>query len=279
MLLSSIKRLFIQKLSVIYDEQEALNLMYYTLEVLTGKAKKKLISENDIPIEESKLNEIINQLLQNEPIQYILGKAFFNDVEYIVTKDVLIPRPETEELIYNITKDYDKNAELSILDLCTGSGCIAIELSKYFVNAKVQAIDVDENGIQVALKNNKLHQTNVGFFVADIFQFHSNQKFDIIVSNPPYVMNSEKSLMKKNVLDYEPHKALFVSDLDPLVFYKQIANIASRVLQPNGSIYLEINEALGPQTSAVMSDVGFESVTLIKDIFDKDRMIKAKRQV
>jgi release factor glutamine methyltransferase len=279
MLLSSIKRLFIQKLSVLYDEQEALNLMFYSLEVLTHKPKKKLIAENDIPIEESRLNEIITQLLQNEPIQYVLGIAFFNDAEYIVTKDVLIPRPETEELIYNITKDFDKTAELNILDLCTGSGCIAIELAKHFVNAKVQAIDVDENSIHVALKNNKLHQTNVDFSVTDIFKFHSSQKFDIIVSNPPYVMDSEKSLMKKNVLDYEPHKALFVSDSEPLVFYKQIANIASNVLQPNGSIYLEINEALGQQTSAVMTDVGFESVTLMKDIFDKNRMIKAKRQV
>jgi release factor glutamine methyltransferase len=279
MQLLTIKHLFIQKLSLIYDEQEAFNLMYFTLEVLTKIPKKKLIVENDISIDELKLNEIISQLLKEEPIQYILGKAYFNDTEYIVTKDVLIPRPETEELIYNITKDFDKDATLNILDLCTGSGCIAIELSKHFRNANVQAIDIDENAIAVALKNNTHHQTNVDFKVVDIFEYHSPLKYDIIVSNPPYVMESEKMYMKKNVLNYEPHKALFVMDSDSLIFYKQIVKITNEILKPNGSLYLEINEVLGLQTSLLLNEAGFENVTLMKDIFDKDRMIKAKKRI
>jgi len=231
-----------------------------------------ILSEDDYLM----IIEYVSALKTKMPIQYILGKTEFYNLIINVNSSVLIPRPETEELVDWIIKEH-KNQELNIIDIGTGSGCIAIALKNNLPKAKVFALDISETALQLARKNAKLNNVDIQFVRTDILkEKHSfnDERFDIIVSNPPYVMESEKEQMNKNVLGYEPHISLFVSDNDALLFYREICNFAKNRLNKGGSIYFEINEQLGNQTIDLLKQYGFNNVILKKDLEGKDRMVK-----
>lgn len=218
----------------------------------------------------------VRRLKLNEPIQYITGKAFFYGRYYEVNKSVLIPRQETEELVKWIVEE-NRNNNPRILDIGTGSGCIAIALSDEVTESSVYALDVSDEALKVAMKNGKNNNADVEFFQMDILDpdYRTGLQFDIIVSNPPYVLNKEKELMSRNVLNYEPVDALFVDDEDPLIFYRAILNFAAKTLQPKGVIYFEINESLGNELKKyVRLNYGMKNVEIKNDLNGKPRMMK-----
>jgi release factor glutamine methyltransferase len=224
-----------------------------------------------------KLNEYLKDLKQQKPIQYVLGETEFYGMTLNVTTSVLIPRPETEELVQWIISE-SKGAS-RFLDIGTGSGCISIALSKAFPEAKVVATDISPLAIGVAQSNAMLNQVEVEFLINDVFSDKiyetPHQPFDVIVSNPPYVRESEREEMHPNVLEFEPELALYVPDSNPLLYYKRIGEAALVLLSENGQLFCEINEALGPETKLLFESIGFVVVTLNKDINGKDRMIMA----
>ena len=225
-------------------------------------------------------NAILAKLQQEIPIQYLLGKTHFYGLDFEVDGNVLIPRQETEELVDWIIRNQQINKPTSqqVLDIGTGSGCIAISLAKNMPDAKVCAIDVSEKALFVAQKNADLNQVDVTFLLQNILETEDlNATFDIIVSNPPYVRNLEKVEIKKNVLEHEPHLALFVQDHDALVFYRKIAELAQKNLKENGQLYFEINQYLGREMIDLLESMGFVEVALRKDIYGNDRMIRAKK--
>jgi release factor glutamine methyltransferase len=271
---------FIKSLLPFYDEMEAESFFYLILEnkhqlrrIDLALDVDKEFSEDDISI----WNVILEKLKTQIPIQYILGTTHFYSSEFIVDENVLIPRSETEELVDWIVKlnsKLSKKKDLKILDIGTGSGCIAISLAKNILNSAVFAVDVSEKALAVAQKNASLNNVSVTFLHKDILETnHLDQKFDIIVSNPPYVRNIEKAEIKPNVLDNEPHLALFVSDNDPLIFYKKIAELAAANLNPNGQLFFEINQYLGKETQYLLESLGLKNIELRKDIYGNDRMI------
>lgn len=222
----------------------------------------------------------VDKLQQHYPIQYLLRETSFYGLTLKVDESVLIPRPETEELVDWIRKDNSQSSAISILDIGTGSGAIAISLAKFLPSASIMAADISANALKVAQANADLNKVSIRFLEEDIFYpspLLTAHKYDIIVSNPPYVRESEKKLMNPNVLSYEPSSALFVPDNDPLKYYKAIADFASQHLADNGSVYLEINEALGNETVALFSSSAYSSI-LRKDMNGKNRMVKATRQ-
>ena len=226
--------------------------------------------------QESLLNSIITRLEQGEPLQYIEGKAPFYGMDFIVNPSVLIPRPETTELVDWIISD-NTTQQPHILDLGTGSGCIAISLSKQMPQATVEACDISEGALEVAKANNRENCTSVTFFHHDILDLTTPlpHSYDILVSNPPYIMQSEATDMELHVTEWEPHTALFVPDNDALRFYRAIAEIGqTEALKVGGHIYVEINQALGKETAELFESYGYKEVTLRKDIFGNDRMIK-----
>ena len=221
---------------------------------------------------------VIERLLNYEPIQYILGSTLFFGSDFIVNKEVLIPRPETEELISWVLEQLDSDKSIKILDIGTGSGCIAISLAKQLPMADVYAMDISLGALSIAKKNAEANGVVIQFIEASILDWESQDLFfDVIVSNPPYIRKSEKEMMSPNVLYHEPHLALFVEDEDPLVFYRKITKLASRNLTKDGLLYFEINQYLGRETVALVQKLGFEDVELRKDVFTNDRMIRAKR--
>ena len=240
----------------------------------------------------NQLNIALEKLKNHEPIQYILGKTEFFGLPFLVNKNTLIPRPETEELVAWILDEITilekkETPKLTILDIGTGTGCIPISLAKNIDFATISAIDISAKALEVALKNAELHKVYISFFEMDILKTSnlnllSKDKtpinFDIIVSNPPYVRELEKAEMQKNVLENEPHQALFVSDENPLIFYTKIADLAMQHLSENGLLFFEINQYLGNQTVEMLSNKGFKNIELRKDIFGNDRMIKAAIQ-
>ena len=256
-----------------FSRREVTSLAYLSIEKVLGYSKSdciihynhELTNENIISFE-----NIINDIKQNIPIQYILGEAHFYDLKFKVNSSTLIPRPETEELVkYILSHDFN-----SVLDIGTGSGCIAISISKH-TDSTVTAIDINSKAIDIAKVNAKLNSVDVNFIVDDIFNFCYEKKYDLIVSNPPYVLNSEKKYMDKNVIDYEPHSALFVDDNDPLIFYKKIAEIAINKLNKNGYLFFEINERFSNQIIDILSNLNFVDIELKKDINGRDRIIKS----
>lgn len=223
------------------------------------------------------LDEILARLQKYEPIQYIVGCETFFGLSFRVTPAVLIPRPETEELVSLIIKE-NADYPARILDIGTGSGCIAISLSKNLSQSKVSSWDVSEEALLVAQKNNEALGASVSFNQVDILEYQPNgEAFDVIVSNPPYVTVSEKVDMEANVLHWEPSLALFVPDEDPLLFYRKIAEVGLRLLTPNGKIYFEINQAFGKETADLLLGLGYRNAEIVKDIFGKDRIVKAIR--
>ncbi len=228
------------------------------------------------PGELASMEHLITELKKEVPIQYILGTAHFFGLEFKVSPDVLIPRPETEELVQWILDDHkNANGRSRIADIGTGSGCIAISLAKK-MDADVTGIDVSETALEIACENAARNDVSVSFVKCDILTGSPDGKFDVIVSNPPYVRIQEKSEIRKNVLKYEPHLALFVEDDDPLLFYRRISELAMDSLEENGSLYFEINQYLGPQTVDLLRN-NFEEVVLKKDIYGNDRMIRARK--
>ncbi len=274
---------FIQKLSLIYDTTESERFFYLILEEKKQLKRVDLALNPELAFSKDEIqfwNSILEKLLKEIPIQYLLGKTSFYGLDFEVNPDVLIPRPETEELVEWIVesqKPKAKSQKITILDIGTGSGCIAISLAKNIQNAEVFAIDVSEKALATARKNAKINNVNIVFIQKNILETYGlEQQFDIIVSNPPYVRNLEKQEIKKNVLDNEPHLALFVEDNDVLVFYRKIAELAQKNLSPNGKLFFEINQYLGKEMMELLQKMNFKNIELRKDIYGNDRMIKAK---
>ncbi len=226
-----------------------------------------------------RIKNIVGRLKQNEPIQYITGRAWFYDLEFFVDKWVLIPRPETEELVQWIVEDLGEANNAKIVEIGTGSACIAVSLAKKMKNSQISASEICENALNIARKNAQKHDVNVHFFQDDIFstQAFENQQFDVVVSNPPYVQEFEKEYIDANVLDYEPHLALFVPDENPLIFYKAIVDFAQNKLKKNGTIYMEINHLLAGEMMEFMQAYKFENIELKIDFRANKRMIKAQK--
>ncbi|MFO7669057.1 MAG: peptide chain release factor N(5)-glutamine methyltransferase [Bacteroidales bacterium] len=226
----------------------------------------------------AQINEIVTDIHTHRPIQYILGETSFLDVTIHIDENALIPRPETEELVYRIIHS-TKHPPLHILDLCTGSGCIALALKNEFPSARVSGLDNSIRALELARKNGEMNQLEVNWIQGDILSLESTLfpvKYDLVVCNPPYVLMSEKTLMERNVLDYEPHAALFVEDHDPLVFYSAIARLSPEILPESGTLWLEINERFGREVSGLLEDSGFTQIIIYKDIHEKERFIKAR---
>jgi release factor glutamine methyltransferase len=273
---------FIQELTPIYDAGEAESFFYLILEEKHQLKRIDLALHPDLVFLEEEMvvwNSILEQLKLEIPVQYLLGKTSFYGLDFEVNENVLIPRPETEELVEWILENQKSKGEsrnIRILDIGTGSGCIAISLAKNLPNATVFAIDVSEKALATAQKNAVTNKVNVTFINQNILETEDlGQEFDIIVSNPPYVRNLEKEEIKKNVLDNEPHLALFVEDNDALIFYKKIAELAQKNGSENGQLYFEINQYLGKEMVDLLEKMNFKNIELRKDIYGNDRMTKA----
>lgn len=276
--LEKLRDLFINELNSLYPREEIQIFFYLLTEEFIGLKKFETALELRKEISETalkKYKEALIDLKKEVPIQYILGKTFFYGLDFKMNSTVLIPRPETEELVDWIVGSANKKP-LKILDIGTGSGCIAIALAKNLSKSEVYAIDISKSALNTARENAELNGVNVNFLEADILKtVNIEEHFDIIVSNPPYVLVSEKALMKKNVLEYEPHKALFVENNDPLLFYERITKFAVRNLKEGGLLFFEINESKGKETQQLLKNNGFRNVELKQDFLGKDRMIKA----
>jgi release factor glutamine methyltransferase len=282
MLIKEYREVFKKELIPIYDEKEIESFFYIILEKNHKLKRIDLALHPEIEINENQLNiweAILTELKNQKPIQYILGETFFYGLRFEVNENTLIPRPETEELVDWIISENKKAGHFKnpkILDIGTGSGCIAISIAKNHPNAKVFAIDISEKALEVAKKNAKLNEVSIAFLQKNILETVSlEQDFDIIVSNPPYVRNLEKEEINKNVLEFEPHLALFVEDNDALLFYSKIATLAKKNLTPNGKLFFEINQYLGKETVELLQKTGFKNIELRKDIYGNDRMIAA----
>ncbi|MEN8966399.1 MAG: peptide chain release factor N(5)-glutamine methyltransferase [Polaribacter sp.] len=299
MTLKKFKLYFSDKLSEIYPQTEIDSFFFILIEELLGLQRIDTVLKPDFIIENEILNNlknIISRLKKEEPIQYILGKTAFYGLPFLVDKNTLIPRPETEELVEWILKEIQElrikiqKESLSILDIGTGTGCIPISLAKNLKNITISAIDVSSNALKIAKQNASLNNVTIDFFELDILQAenlnklsvlaqsktHSNNKYDIIVSNPPYVRELEKVEIKNNVLNNEPHLALFVDNENPLIFYKKIADLAKSHLTKNGLLFFEINQYLSNETVTMLKEKEFTNIELKKDLFGNYRMIQAR---
>lgn len=263
-----------------YSVQEAANLSRIVCCEMLGQTTIDYYLGKDIILsskEMQNLNGILARLLNFEPIQYIQGTARFLERSYHVAPGVLIPRPETEELVEVMLREIPSDAR--ILDVGTGSGCIAISLSKAFPNAKVTAWDVSEDALCIARRNNDDLQASVCFVKQDVLAWRGDggQCYDVIVSNPPYITESEKQEMERNVLDWEPFSALFVPNNDPLLFYRKIGELGRMMLADGGRLYFEINRAYGEATAMMLCGQGYTGIRILKDISGNDRFVIAER--
>jgi len=277
----ALKEHFISEMAGYEEPQEALALYYMAIEHVTGMARGKLLLQQETAVNAEEFNacqKIIKQLKQRKPIQYILNEAHFYGLTFYVDPSVLIPRAETEELVGWILEEVKPTlSKGKLLDIGTGSGCIAISLKKQLEDWEVYAMDISAAALAVARPNAEKNKVQVDFIEADVLTYSGGQKYTLIVSNPPYVKEDEKETMHANVLDNEPHSALFVSNHDPLVFYKAIADLALKNLENGGYLFFEINEYLGEETLAMLSAKGFKNIELRKDMQGKDRMIRCRK--
>jgi release factor glutamine methyltransferase len=282
-----LKDIFHHQLDAIYGKEEVASFFFLCTEHYLSVPRIQLTLEPKFALIKSETEtffKVLEDLKNQKPIQYILGETEFYGLAFKVSEAVLIPRPETEELvalvIANSKKEYPKTKSVTLLDIGTGSGCIAISLAKNLPNAKVYALDVSKEALKVARQNAKDNNVEITFIEADILNeatwnlFFKILEFDAIVSNPPYVRQLEKTKIKPNVLDNEPHLALFVEDENPLVFYKAITNFAMCNLKTKGQVYFEINQYLGNETSQLLRDGDFEFIELLKDLNGNDRLLK-----
>ena len=264
-------------LAIAYSDGEIKALTRILATELLGVSQMAFYMKDDIALtaeQEASLDNAIERLKKHEPIQYILGYSDFCGLRFKVTPATLIPRPETSELVEWIANE--SNGTESILDIGTGSGCIALSLASKLPKSSVSAWDISAEALAVATENSKANGCNVAFEQVDILSYEpTNEQFDIIVSNPPYIKEVEKEQMETNVLDWEPHTALFVPDSAPLLFYRTIAEKATKMLHPGGKLYFEINRAYGKETVEMLSALGYTDIELRKDFADNDRMIRA----
>jgi release factor glutamine methyltransferase len=269
----------------VYDinETEAITMLVITEVTGMSRASVKAFPERELNAEQTEqVKNILTELKTGKPVQYILGLTEFYGLPFKVNTNVLIPRPETEELVEWVISGERlkaKGERFSLLDIGTGSGCIAISLKKHLYDANVSAIDISEGALQTAKENAVLNKVEVNFFKADILNIKpadESAQYNIIVSNPPYVTLDDKKQMHSNVTDFEPHTALFVPEHDPLIFYRAIADYALNNLIADGSLYFEINESLGKETVELLAHKGFKNIALRKDMNGRDRMIKAQ---
>ncbi|WP_271424218.1 peptide chain release factor N(5)-glutamine methyltransferase [Aequorivita sinensis] len=282
MKISELKNYFHEQLSGLYPSEEIQSFFYILSEEYLNLSRVNFalnpeteVSANDY----DKFQIALFKLNNHEPIQYIIGETEFYGLPFKVNKYTLIPRPETEELIDYIISNHKTTTQhsepTSILDIGTGSGCIAVSLAKNLSNAKVSALDISEKAIQVATENAEINNVKVDFFQTDIIKVTAlPEHYDIIVSNPPYVRELEKEMMQENVLRHEPDSALYVTNSDPLLFYRSISRLAKIHLKPGGKLFFEINEYLADEMIQLLKDEGFKKIEVKKDIFGKDRMMK-----
>lgn len=273
------------RLSDLYPDQEAREIVFACLEHFVGTKRHTHIIEPQYDVEEQQASVVMQafeRLAAGEPLQYVTGKAYFYGREFHVTSDTLIPRPETE-LLCRMSVEGASKSESRVLDLCTGSGCIAWTLALELPKAEVAAVDISDGALAVASSQDfaeEMSRTGASapvFIKIDVLagpESFEGKQYDIILSNPPYVMDKEKALMRSNVLDHEPHLALFVSDSDPLIFYRAVADWALELLAPEGFGVVEINEALGEETADVFRSKGFSNAEVVKDLYEKDRFVR-----
>lgn len=264
-------------LSGLYPKEEIDSFIFLIFNYLYGFKKIDLLISSDFDIsiaDRAKISDWVDRLKKYVPIQHVLGVTEFYGLKFRVTEDVLIPRQETEELVDLIVKRY-RNFAVKILDIGSGSGCIPIALKKNLPMADVWSCDISPEALAIARENAELNSVDVSFSLFDILSFDDFPAigFDIIVSNPPYVTESEKALMHSNVLDYEPHLALFVTDQEPLLFYNNIVKRSKKLLTNDGAIFFEINEAYGLEVKSLLVDNGFDA-EIVKDINGKDRIVQ-----
>jgi release factor glutamine methyltransferase len=273
--------LIINTLGPLQGNREAANIAHIVVEHITGMGRMDRVIYKDnllSPAQEEQLQRALEALLKHEPVQYVTGKAWFYGLEFTVNSNVLIPRPETEELVEWIVKD--THTPVKILDIGTGSGAIPIALKKDLPAATIWSVDVSAGALEVAIQNSKNLKLDVHFEQIDILDTtatHSLPMFDIIVSNPPYICESEQKDMEEQVVAYEPNIALFVPDNDALLFYRQVGLLAQKKLATGGLLYFEINEAFGKEVIALLEEQGFKNVVLKQDIYGKDRMVKGNK--
>jgi release factor glutamine methyltransferase len=272
-------RNLLQQITLNEDQEEIKSILYLVVEYVLGLSRADIISEKSIHLSEQQstgLTDIIRRINQHEPIQYIIGEAHFFGRNFRVTPAVLIPRPETELLIEEVLNETSSTSPGSILDIGTGSGCIAITLAKELPLKKIQAIDISKEALSVAQQNAIQLNAEVSFHrvdaLHDVLPF---KNLEMIVSNPPYVAAAEKTTMRDNVVNFEPHLALFVPDRDPLVFYAVIAQKGFSILGEHGKVIVEINERFGKETADVFRLNGFKNVRIVKDLQQKDRIVIA----
>ena len=275
-----IAQIIYDELSGYYTQSEVSALTRIIATEMLGVAQMTYFLKDDVTLkaeQEAMLFNAIERLKKHEPIQYIQGYSDFCGLRFKVTPATLIPRPETSELVEWIASEHSGKI-VNILDIGTGSGCIAISLAHKLPQSKVTAWEISPEALTIAAENSRNNGTEVTFERVDILSYEpKSAQFDIIVSNPPYIKENEKSAMHNNVLDWEPHTALFVPDSDPLLFYRTIAEKGLQMLAPNGTLYFEINRAHGAETMKMLADYGYTDIELRKDFADNDRMIKATR--
>ena len=273
-----------ESLQTQYPPKEIHSLTQWILEKVCNLPRHQQIWRKDKELshtEKQTIQTIVQRLQHSEPIQYIFGETEFYGLPFNVNPAVLIPRPETEELVHRIIQEQTAS-NLRILDICTGSGCIAVTLAKKLNKASVYALDISEEALQIAQQNAQRNKTAVQFIHANIFSTNILETLpvpivDLIVSNPPYVTMREKAALKPNVLDYEPHQALFVPDNDPILFYRRIADLCLDKLHANGLLYFEINAFYGETICRMLHQKGYQSIEMTHDLSGKERFIKAKR--
>jgi len=283
MILKEFKLFFNEALSAIYPKTEIDSFFFILMEEKLKLQRIDTVLKSDFLITEKNLidlKNIVKRLQKEEPIQYIIGNTEFYGLPFLVDKNTLIPRTETEELVAWVLDEIkvftnNKITELSILDIGTGTGCIPISLAKNLTSLNISAIDISPEALLIAKQNAILNKVTIEFIELDILNAESlPQEYDVIISNPPYVRELEKKEIKNNVLENEPHLALFVADENPLIFYNKIADLAKKQLSENGMLFFEINQYLGKETINMLVKKGFKNIQLKKDLFGNDRMIK-----
>lgn len=263
-------------ISALYDSREATAVARQVVCRRCGYNFSQLVVHYDDEVQIPDLESIVAELAAARPVQYVLGEAEFCDLDFTVSEGVLIPRPETEELVEWVASGAKRGAR--ILDVGTGSGAIAVALAKKVEGAEVVAVDISEKALQIAAENVARHNANVTLVKADALGDMSHLgQFDIIVSNPPYIPQSDITAMHSNVVDYEPHTALFVADDDPLCFYRSIAQNGVKMLRDGGSLYFEIYERFGAQMVKMLEEMGYSDSEVVKDVFGKERMVWSRR--
>lgn len=283
MVLLQLKSQFLDRLTPLYDAEEVARFFELLLNAFESKKRIDLVLNPQLETQLlHRWNQAMEALERFEPIQYIIGETEFYGLPFDVTPATLIPRPETEELVEWILKDAGLTS-LSILDVGTGSGCIPITLAKQLPQAQVTSIDVSTEALAVATRNAERNSVNVQFIPQSVLETEALETcfadhfFDVIVSNPPYVRHLEKEEIQPNVLEHEPHLALFVEDDDALLFYSHIGQFALNHLKKGGKLYFEINQYLGNETIALVESLGFQNIVLRKDLFGNDRMLRCER--